>query len=55
MTPQQTAAYINSAKTPADRQMRKAEVHGFMYGSGPKPFYELYTYQSKQPKPKEMK
>lgn len=30
--------YINSAATPAERQIRKAEILGLMYGTGPKTF-----------------
>lgn len=29
------AGFINQAKTPAERQLRKAAMHGMMYGAGP--------------------
>lgn len=55
MTPQDAAKYINSAKTPQERQYRKREVYAFMYSSGPRPFIEIYTKQNNHPKPKEIK
>lgn len=43
---EQCRDYINAATSPADRNFRKMQVHGFMYSSGTTKFVDVLKAQA---------
>ena len=44
-TPQDAARYVNAAESTRERNIRKIQVHGFLYGSGTQKLMEVYKKQ----------